>query len=247
MMLRMVMEMMPGRRASGLAGRGREGFVVVVVVIVVVVVEEEEDWQISEEELKEVQAKIKEFGRSGVGRSLTPLTFNVLASTLEAVDVGKDGGSDANKYGGSDVTALSSDDQFTPTEDLRGHGLENGGVPLLPASAASSTPLISGFIDNNNHNDNHNNHKHIHDHHHHIHENHEHEHDVHHDHHRHHDHHHEDHEHETHNFKTHDVDHSESHDHVHHPLHHGHHHGHHFGKLVMAPEAEAEVEGEAEE
>ena len=39
----MVMEMMPGRRCSRLAGRGREGFVVVVVIIVVVVVDEAGD------------------------------------------------------------------------------------------------------------------------------------------------------------------------------------------------------------
>jgi len=98
--------------------------------------EEDDDWQLSEEELREVQAKIKEFSR-GTQRSLTPLTLNVLASTFDAVDV---------KTNVNESKKVSSDDQFTPIEELHCNDLENG----VGTTSSSSSLLIAGF-ENNNH------------------------------------------------------------------------------------------------
>lgn len=107
--------------------------------------EEDDDWQISEDELREVQAKIKEFHRTQ-HRSLTPLTLNVLATTFQAVETKSltngipngipNGSADVNK-----ASSSSSDDQCTPTDDHRCNGFDEGN---------SSTLLFTGF-ENNNH------------------------------------------------------------------------------------------------
>lgn len=107
--------------------------------------EEDDDWQISEDELREVQAKIKEFHQTQ-HRSLTPLTLNVLATTFQAVETKSlaNGFSNGISADINKASSSSSDEQCTPTDEHQCAGFDDSG-------SVSSTFLISGFSENNNH------------------------------------------------------------------------------------------------
>jgi len=123
--------------------------------------EEADDWQLSEDELREVQAKIQEFHRNQ-HRNLAPLTVNVASTTAAGLNgVLSDGvhhGDNAHCLD-ADSGRMSTSEGCTPTDPDNGIGysalvdVKTGylsGDEAGPMGLTTAAFLISGF-ENNNH------------------------------------------------------------------------------------------------